>query len=83
MTLTLKQVAERFGVGLRTATAWARSGELRVVDVSRTLGSQKKRLRVTQEALEAFEALRTSTPTAPSATRRRSKRAADVLDIIK
>jgi hypothetical protein len=83
MTLTLKQVAERYGVGLKTAKFWVRCGELTVIDVSRSLSSQKRRLRVTQTAIEAFEALRTSTPTTPRVSQRRRGRATDVLDIIR
>jgi hypothetical protein len=83
MTYSLKQAAERLGVGLGTAKFWARSGELPTIDVSRSLGSKKKRLRVTAEALEAFITLRTTLPASPRANRRRRGRAADVLDIIR
>jgi excisionase family DNA binding protein len=69
MTLTIKQVAERFGVSEHTALAWVASGELAAVNVVRERGGQP-RWRVSAVALEAFEASRTHAPT-PTATRRR------------
>lgn len=74
MALTLPEVAERYGVGLKTVRAWVASGELRTVNVSRSPGSQKPRLRVTADALDRFELLRQSeSPSKP--TRRKRSRA--------
>lgn len=78
MTLSVKEVAERFGVSQHTCLTWIRSGELRAVNVGRRLGAKKPRWRITQEALEAFEQLRTPTPPMPRTQRRRQP--ADVIE---
>lgn len=69
MTLTVAEIAERYGVSQHTILGWIRTGELRAVDVSRNPGG-RPRWRVTEESLAAFEALRTPTPV-PQAKRRR------------
>ncbi len=83
MTLTVRDVAERYGVTVHTVLQWIRSGELAAVNVGRRSGALKPRWRITQAALDAFEALRSATPTAPRASRRRRGRQGEVLDIIK
>jgi excisionase family DNA binding protein len=80
-TLSVREICERYGVGEHTVLGWIRSGELRAVNVGRRLGTKKPRWRITQEALDAFEALRTPRPPAPR-TRRR-KRPADVIEFYK
>jgi excisionase family DNA binding protein len=77
MTHTVKQVAERYGVGQQTVLGWIARGELRAVNVSRRLGG-RPRWRVTKEALEAFELLRTPTP--PPPRKRRRKRDPEVVE---
>ena len=77
-TLSVHDLCERYGVGEHTVLGWIASGELKAVNVGRRLGAKKPRWRITQEALEAFEQLRTATPPAPR-TRRR-KRPADVIE---
>ena len=76
MTYTVQKIAERYAVGEHTVLRWIRTGDLRAIDVSRNSGG-KPRWRVTQESLQAFEALRTGTP-AP-ATKRRRRQAQDVI----
>ncbi len=78
MTLSVRAVCERYGVSEHTVLGWIRSGELRAINVGRRLGAKKPRWRITAEALDAFEVLRT--PTAPSPRARRRKRSADVIE---
>jgi excisionase family DNA binding protein len=81
MTLSVKDICERYGVTVHTVLAWIRSGELRAVNVGRRLGAKKPRWRITQEAVEAFEVLRT--PTSPKPRTRRRKRPLDVIEFYK
>ncbi len=81
MTLTVKDLTERYGVGEYTVLGWIRSGELRAINVGRSLRAGKPRWRITQQALEAFEQLRTPT-TAPQKMPRR-KQAAEVIEFYK
>jgi excisionase family DNA binding protein len=71
-TYTIRDICNRFGVHEQTVLAWIHSGELKAVNVGRAPGKKKPRWRITQEALDAFEALRAATPPAPK-TRRRKK----------
>lgn len=71
-TYTPSEVAGRYGVGERTVLSWIAAGELRAVNVNRKVGSRKPRWRITPEALAAFEALRSPTPTPPRQRRRRA-----------
>jgi excisionase family DNA binding protein len=82
MTLTVRYVCERYAVSVHTVLAWIRSGELRAVNVGRRSGAKKPRWRITQEALEAFEALRTPGPP-PARMKRRKKRPTDVIEFYK
>jgi excisionase family DNA binding protein len=70
-TLSVRDVCERYGVGEHTVLGWIASGELRAINVGRRSGAKKPRWRITQEALEAFEAQRTPTPPAPRTRRRK------------
>jgi excisionase family DNA binding protein len=74
----VREVAEHYGVSEHTVLAWIRSGELRAVNVGRRPGAGKPRWRVSQAALEAFEALRTPAPPAPRG--RRKKRSAEICE---
>lgn len=78
MTLTINEVAERYGVTPATVRQWARAGELISFSVSRTPGSKKRRLRFTQEALAIFESSRQVSPALP--TRKRKQRRTDVIE---
>jgi transposase len=79
-TYAIKDLCERFAVGEHTVLAWIRRGELKAIDVSRNQGGRPK-WRITPEALETFEQLRTTTPS-PSKTQRK-KRPADVIEFYK
>ena len=67
-TLSVKDVAARYGVTVATVTAWIRAGELKAVNTSRTATSRKPRWRVTPAALAEFEALRGAAPPKPEDT---------------
>jgi hypothetical protein len=73
---SIHDIALRCGVSDRTVRAWIRAGELKAINVSRAANSRKPRWRITQAALDAFEAARTSSPR-PAAPRRRRKTSAD------
>jgi excisionase family DNA binding protein len=77
-TLTVRDLCERYGVTEGTILTWINSGELRAVNVGRHPGAKKPRWRITQEAMEAFVALRTPTP--PALRTRRGKRPAGVFE---
>jgi excisionase family DNA binding protein len=77
MTYGIKDVCKRFGVGEHTVLAWIHGGELQAINVSRRLGGKPK-WRVTAEALQAFELLRSARPLEPCAKQRR-KSATDVV----
>ena len=80
---TVRDIQERYGgIGEHTVLGWIKSGELKAINVGRRLGSKKPRWRVTQEALDAFEAMRTATPPVP-VTRRRKRQPADVIEFYK
>lgn len=69
MTFGVKDLCERFAIGEHTILGWIKRGELKAINVSRKQGGRPK-WRITEEALAAFEQLRTPTPT-PSQTRRK------------
>jgi hypothetical protein len=70
-TFSVRDVGERYAVGIRTVLNWIHVGDLRAVNVSRRLSAKKPRWRITEEALEAFEAIRTPTQQAKARRRRR------------
>ena len=70
MTFGVKDLCDRFAVGEHTVLGWIRRGELVAIDVSRNQGGRPK-WRVTEEALENFELLRTHQPPAPRRRRRK------------
>jgi excisionase family DNA binding protein len=70
MTYGVKELCERFHVGEHTVLGWIKRGELRAINVSRKPGGKPK-WRITQEALEAFELVRTSAPKQPRRSRRK------------
>ncbi|MHC4405429.1 MAG: helix-turn-helix domain-containing protein [Planctomycetota bacterium] len=69
-TYTVRDLCDRYGVGEHTILGWIRSGELQAIDVSRNRGG-KPRWRITKEALEAFELVRTHSPPPPRTRRRK------------
>lgn len=74
---TVRDLCERYGIGEHTVLGWIRSRELRAIDVSRNRRG-KPRWRVTPEALEAFELIRTPSP--PPPRKRRRKPPADLVE---
>lgn len=71
--LTVEQVAERYAVGKATVWGWIHSGELLALNVGRKPGAKKPRWRITAEAIERFELIRSSRPPAPPVRRRRKQ----------
>ena len=81
MTFSIKDICDRYGVGDHTVLGWINCGELRAINVGRKPGAKKPRWRITQEALDAFEFARTTTPSQPRPQRR--KRPPDVIEFYK
>ena len=77
-TLTVKELAERYGVTGHTVLRWIASGELRAINVGRRPGGKKPRWRITAEALETFELIRSHSPPPPRT--RRKKRQTEVTE---
>ena len=76
-TFSFDDVAAQFDVSTRTVEAWVDSGELTAVNVSRDKASKKRRLRITQTALNAFIAARSTVPASEQKqARRRQSRVA-------
>ena len=76
---TVEQISTRYRVKETTVLGWIHSGELRAVNVGRAPGKQKPRWRISVEALAAFEAARTPTPTPAPGTRRAKRATAGVV----
>lgn len=81
MTYTVNDIMQRYGVTQHTVLAWIASGELTAMNVGVAPGKKKPRWRITQAALDAFEAMRT--PAAPAPKTRRRKRDTNVIEFIK
>lgn len=73
MTLTVKDVCERYGVTDHTVLGWIRGGELKAVNVGRDPRARKPRWRVTEAAIAAFEELRSASPPPAARSPRRLK----------
>ncbi len=80
-TLSVRDLCERYGVSEQTILGWIRSGELKAINVGRRLDAKKPRWRVTQEAIAAFEQLRT--PTLPPSRAAQRKRPAGIIEFYK
>jgi excisionase family DNA binding protein len=78
MTKSVKQTAEYFRVGQHTVLAWIASGELAAINAARTAGG-KPHWRISDDALQAFELLRSAQPV-DRPSRRRRRQAADVVE---
>jgi excisionase family DNA binding protein len=78
---TVQDLQRRYGVTVHTVLGWIRSGELRAVNVGRKPGARKPRWRITQQALDQFEEVRTPAPPVPR--KRRRKRPVDVIEFYK
>ena len=57
MTYTVREICNRYAVHEQTVLAWIHSGELKAVNVGVAPGKKKPRWRISQSALDAFEAL--------------------------
>jgi hypothetical protein len=76
---TVVEVMRRYGVGQNTVLLWISNGSLKAINIGRSSGAKRPRWRITQTAIEAFEASRTAaTPSAPR-TRSRRKRTGEVV----
>jgi excisionase family DNA binding protein len=80
--LTVSDLMARFGVNETTVLGWIHSGELKAVNVGRRAGLKRPRWRVSAEAVAAFEAARTATPT-PTARATRRRRSNHVVEFYK
>jgi excisionase family DNA binding protein len=80
-TFSIRDIAERFGVGKKTVLGWIKSGELVAIHIGRSPDSLKPRWRITEHSLAAFEANRMNRPPAPR-TRRRNRQAG-IIEFIK
>ncbi len=78
MTYGVQNVCDRYAVGEHTVLGWIRRGELKAINVARKPGCRPK-WRITEEALAAFEAMRTPTPP-PAPTRRKRQQSSDIVD---
>lgn len=67
--LTILEVAERYGVRPAAVNGWIRNGELSAINVVRSLKCKKPRYRISQKALEEFEALRATVTFRPAERR--------------
>jgi excisionase family DNA binding protein len=81
MTLSVKDLCERYSVSEQTVLGWIHSGELRAINVGRRPGAKKPRWRISESALAAFEQARTPTP--PPTRVRRRKQPDDVIEFYK
>lgn len=78
ITFSVKQIAERYLVSVRTVLEWIRKGELRAVNCSRNILSKKPRYRISDSALQEFEILRQAQVRPPRKQRKRKQQ--DVIE---
>lgn len=69
-TFRVSDLTARFGVAEHTILQWIRSGELRAINAARRPGTRPS-WRISEEALAAFEAARSSQPEPPQKKRRK------------
>jgi transposase len=82
MTYSVKQVRERYAVSPHTVLTWIRDGSMTAVNVARRPGG-KPRWRITPEALQTFELLRSAQPVEVKPRRRRKRESANVVEFYK
>jgi transposase len=80
-TYGIKDIQERYGVGEHTVLGWIHRGELKALNCARKLGTRPK-YRITQAALDAFEALRETATTQPTTSGRRKPKS-NVIEFFK
>jgi hypothetical protein len=73
MTYNVTDICNRYAVREHTVLTWIHNGELKAVNVGVEPGKKKPRWRITQAALDAFEAMRSTTPPPPPTRRNRRK----------
>lgn len=78
MHYDVRALAERWACGEKKVLRFLHSGELKGFSIASEVGG-KPRWRISQEAVEAFEAARSNTPPAPK-RRRRKKQPSDVIE---
>jgi transposase len=78
-TFTIKQLCERYRAGEHTVLGWIRTGELKAINIAKNIGGSRPTWRVTQDAVEAFERLRSSAPE-PKRKGNRRRETVDVID---
>ena len=83
MTFTIRDLCNRYSVHENTVLQWVHSGELKALNVGKAPGKLKPRWRITEEALAAFELLRTPAQPAPRTSRRRRRPRSPVANFIK
>ncbi len=79
MTYSVRDICDRYGVGEHTVLGWIRSGDLRAINVGRSVKAKKPRWRITEEALAAFELRRTPDPPQPK-TRKKRRKSSSVIE---
>ena len=84
MTYSVKDICNHYSVNEHTVLTWIRNGELKAINVGVTPAKKKPRWRITEEALKAFELLRSSAPPSPPPPRaRRRQLPTDIIELIK
>ena len=78
VALSPPEFAKRYGVNADKVRAWIKSGELRAVNVATNRSVGRPRWRITPEAAEAFELVRSAVAVKPQ--RRKRKRNENVID---
>jgi excisionase family DNA binding protein len=81
-TLTVNDVANRYGVSVHTVLTWLKAGELKAVNAARRTGTRPQ-WRISEEAIAQFEAARSSRAEPPQKKRRKRSGDSDVIEIIK
>ena len=71
MTYSIRDLQNRFSITEQTVLTWIHSGELKAVNVGRSMDRKIPRWRVTEQALAAFEERRTPSPPVPHTRRRK------------
>ena len=75
---TIQDVAARYVVNEHTVLSWIRSGELTAINVNRA--SSRPRWRISSDAIDVFEACRSSHPCAHTPrTKKKSRVAAEFI----
>jgi transposase len=77
---SVDSIRQRYGVTEGTVLGWIRTGDLKAINVGRKIGSKRPRWRVSQAAIDAFEAART---TAATPARTRTMRRAAPQDVVR